>query len=56
MSAPRAFHDAIQAARRTRAADAAAETDTPCCECQGTGLQDGPDGPPCEYCSGLGIW
>lgn len=27
-----------------------------CGECQGTGLAEGPDGPPCEYCGGSGIW
>ena len=32
------------------------DTETDCGECQGTGLGDGPDGPPCEYCNGTGIW
>jgi hypothetical protein len=27
-----------------------------CAECAGTGLQDGPDGAPCEWCSGTGMW
>jgi hypothetical protein len=27
-----------------------------CAECAGTGLQDGPDGAPCDWCNGTGLW
>jgi hypothetical protein len=27
-----------------------------CAECVGTGLQDGPDGAPCDWCNGTGLW
>jgi hypothetical protein len=32
------------------------EEDMDCAECAGTGLQDGPDGAPCDWCSGTGLW
>jgi hypothetical protein len=34
----------------------ARDTEMDCCECAGTGLQDGPDGAPCEWCNGTGMW
>jgi hypothetical protein len=32
------------------------DTEMDCSECAGTGLQSGPDGAPCEWCNGTGMW
>lgn len=50
----RAFFDRLDDARaRDRAARAARDV-TDCCECAGHGSD--PDGVPCEYCDGTGVW